>query len=170
MKMNKKQAFIIATLLVLIVCAGILATKVNSPLYVDATDISENANAKVTDKQNSKSDFFTESKLSRDQNNAKTLPTYQSIINDPNSTKSTKDTMTKKLNTLTTNTSNEEKIENALKGKGFEDSFCQILDDQDKVTVYVKSKDNLTDKQIKDIKNIVINVSKIKDMEIARKQ
>jgi stage III sporulation protein AH len=160
--MNKKQAFIIATLLVLIVCAGILATKVNSPLYVDSTEISETG-AKVA-----KGDFYTEQRLNREQNNAKTLPTYRAIIDDPNAAKEAKESMMQKLNALTTNTQNEEKIEAQLKGKGFEESFCQIA--EDKVTVYVRAKEILTDKQAKEIKNIVVGVAKIKDVEIARKQ
>jgi stage III sporulation protein AH len=160
--MNKKQAFIIATLLVLIVCAGILATKVNSPLYVDGTEISESANS------NSKGDFFTELRLKRDNENAKTLPTYQTIIDDPNTAKEQKETMIQKFKTLTSNTENEKKIESQLQGKGYEDSFCQIA--EEKVTVYVKAKENLTDKQAKDIKNIVVSFTKVKDVEIARKQ
>lgn len=161
--MNRKQAFIIATLLVLIVCAGILATKVNSPLYVDSTEI-QNTNATVNDKGN----FFTEQRLNRDAVNAKALPTIKTIIDDPNAAKETKDAMTQKLKTMTTNTENEQKIETQLKGKGFEDSFCQISDN--KVNVYVKTKDKLTDKQIKDITNLVLGITKIKDVEIAPKQ
>lgn len=160
--MNKKQAFIIATLLVLIVCAGVLATKVNSPLYVDGREISESANA------NSKGDFFTELRLKRDNENAKTLPTYQTIIDDPNTAKEQKETMIQKFKTLTSNTENEKKIEAQLQGKGYEDSFCQIA--EAKVTVYVKAKENLTDKQAKEIKNIVVGFTKVKDVEIARKQ
>ncbi len=161
--MNKKQAFIIATLLVLIVCAGILATKVNSPLYVDGTEVSDRAaNA------DSKGDFFTEQRLKRDNTNASTLPTYQTIIDDPNTAKDQRETMMKKLTTLTTNTENEKKIESQILGKGYEDSFCQIGDE--KVMIYVKSKENLTDKQTKDIKNIVVGFTKIKDVEISRKQ
>ena len=161
--MNKKQAFIIATLLVLIVCAGILATKVNSPLYVDGTEIGEQAaNA------NPKSDYFTEQRLKRENTNASTLPTYQTIIDDPNTAKEQKETMIQKFKTLTTNTENEKKIESQLLGKGYEDSFCQITDA--KVMVYVKAKEKLTDKQTKDIKNIVVGFTKIKDVEIATKQ
>lgn len=160
--MNKKQAFIIATLLVLIVCAGILATKVNSPLYVDSTEIQK------TDASASKSDFFTEQKLKREQKYAQDVPTYKTIIDDSNAAKETKEAMAKKLQELTTNNTNEQKIETALKGKGFEESFCQIS--EDKVTVYVKSSEKLTDKQTKDIKNVVLGITKIKDVEIALKQ
>lgn len=159
--MNKKQAFIIATLLVLIVCAGVLATKVNSPLYVDSTEIT---NASINDK----GDFYTESRLNRDNTNAKMMPTYQTIIDDKDAAKEYKDAMISQLKTLTTNTENEVKIEGQLKGKGYDDSFCQISDG--KVNVYVKTKDKLTDKQIRDIKNVVLGITKIKDVEIEQKQ
>ena len=160
--MNKKQAFIIATLLVLIVCAGILATKVNSPLYVDSTEIS-----KQTDANASKGDFFTEQRLSRDNKNALTLPTYRTIIDDPNTAKEEKESMMKKFSALTKTIENEKNIETQLKGKGYEDSFCQIGDE--KVTIYVKAKEKLNDKQVRDIKNIVVGFTKIKDVEIAQK-
>jgi len=163
MKMNKKQAFIIATLLVLIVCAGILATRVNSPLYVDSSEITS------TSAENAgKTSFFTESKLNRDQKYAQTVPTYKTVIDDPNASKETKASMIAQLNALTANNSNEQKVETALKGKGYEDSFCQIMDD--KVAVYVKSPEKLTDKQAKEIKNLVLGITKIKDVEIAQKQ
>jgi stage III sporulation protein AH len=164
--MNKKQAFIIATLLVLIVCAGVLAARVNSPLYVDNSEISQGANAKV---DKSGADFFTESRLNRDQSRAQILPTYNNVINDPNASKESKETMMQKLKALTTNTERETKIENALKGKGYADSFCQISDD--KVMIYVKTEEQkITDKAARDIKNIVVNETKIKDVEIATKQ
>lgn len=161
--MNRKQAFIIATLLVLIVCAGILATKVNSPLYTDANELTQtNSNA-------SKGDFFTESKLKRDNEYNSLVPTYQAAAEDPEGDKTTKETMAKKLKQLTDNNQNEKTIETQLKGKGYEDSFCQILDE--KVSVYVKASE-ITAKQAADIKNVVIGVIKVKqaDVEIAYKQ
>ena len=43
--MNKKQSGIIVTLVVLIVFAGYLATKVNGPLYVNDSDFSSEKSA-----------------------------------------------------------------------------------------------------------------------------
>ena len=68
--MNKKQAGIIMTLLALIVCAGILAAKVNGPLNV-ASDFSNGSgvfNFSNDNKNTSKSDLFVTLKLDRDQN------------------------------------------------------------------------------------------------------
>jgi stage III sporulation protein AH len=161
--MNRKQAFIIATLLVLIVCAGILATKVNNPLYTDANELTQ------TSSNASKGDFFTESKLTRDNKYIQDVPTYQAMMNDPETTKTAKDALALKLKQMTEKNGNEKAIETQLKGKGFEDSFCQILDE--KVSVYVKA-DKLTEQQAKDIKNLVVGITKVKqaDVEISSKQ
>lgn len=73
--MNKKQAIIIVTLLALIVCVGVLATKVNSPFSVaenttDGTNISSNSGKSAVsfnsnDNKTSKSQFFEEARLNR---------------------------------------------------------------------------------------------------------
>lgn len=164
--MNKKQAFIIATLLVLIVCAGILATKVNSPLYVDNSEITQDTNAST---ETGKDDnFFKEAILNRSQTYATTVPTYKTVIDDPNATKETKEAMAEKLKAYTTNNENEQKIEAQLKGKGYEEAFCQIS--EDKVMVYVRTdKEKLTDKDTREIKNIVYGITKNIDVEIALK-
>lgn len=161
--MNKKQAFIIATLLVLIVCAGILATKVNSPLYVDNSEIAQDASAPADN-----DDFYAEQKLLRQQKYAETVPTYKTVIEDPNTEKDAKEAMVQKLKEYTTNNTNEQKVESELKGKGYQESFCQIS--EGKVMVYVKAeKEKFTDKNARDIKNVVLGITKIKDVEIALK-
>ena len=56
--MNKKQGVIIVTLLALIICTGVLATKLNSPLYVNGADegstVSFNNTSKSSNKTESK--------------------------------------------------------------------------------------------------------------------
>lgn len=170
--MNKKQAFIIATLLVLIVCAGILATKVNSPLYVNGNDLggqkstfSLNNNSKTS---NSKADFFVEQKSNRERTNATTLANLKALIDDQNASKDQKDAASKKYTTVTMAFQNEQKIEASLKAKNYEEAVCTINDD--KVSVIVKSKEKLTDKQAKQIQDVVIGITKIKDVEIDYKQ
>lgn len=47
--MNKKQAVIIVTLLALIVCVGVVATKLNSPInYVNGLDNNGTSNSTVS--------------------------------------------------------------------------------------------------------------------------
>lgn len=168
--MNKKQAFIIATLLVLIVCAGILATKVNSPLYVNG-DLSGSKSdvASSAEKSNtSTSDYFAEARLSREQTNAKLLQNLKTLIDDQNAGKEARETASRKYNTITLNYQSETKVESALKAKQYDDSVCTINDD--KVNIIVRSKDKLTDKQAKQIKDIVMGITKIKNVEIEQRQ
>jgi stage III sporulation protein AH len=169
--MNKKQAVIIGTLLVLIVCAGVLATKLNSPLYVNGGDsgktnstISFNSN----DNKSSQSQFFDETKLTRDQKNATTLQTLKTLIDDKNVSKENRDEAAKQYTQLAMNTNYESKIEATLKGKGYQDVICSIEDN--KARVIVKGKDKLTDKDTREIKNVVLGIAKIQEVEITTKQ
>lgn len=172
--MNKKQAVIIVTLSVLIVCAGVLAMKVNGPLYVNDNDtgggkstISFNNNEKST----TKSDYFAETKLTREQKSDQTLQQLKSIIDDKNVSKESKDNASKKYTEITIAADNEAKIESILKGKGFNDVVCFIQDD--KARIIVKSTDEsekLNDKETRQIKDVVMSVAKIENVEIELRQ
>lgn len=168
--MNKKQGIIIATLLALIVCAGVLATKLNNPLYVNGDDSGKGNAASFTnsDKKNSKSSFFEETRLNRDHKDAQTLQTLKNFIDDKNISKENRDDASKKYTDLAMSTNYESKIETTLKGKGYEDVICSIEDS--KARVIVKGKDKLTDKDTRDIKNVVMGIAKIQDVEIEIKQ
>lgn len=168
--MNKKQAVIIVTLLALIVCAGVLATKLNSPLYVNSGDSGSSAvSFNNNDKQSDKSQFFAETKLTRDQKNTETLQTLKTLIDDQNVSKENRDDAAKKYTELAMNTNYEAKIEATLKSKGYEDAICSIEDDN-KARVIVKGKDKLTDKDTREIKDVVMGIAKIQEVEIELKQ
>jgi stage III sporulation protein AH len=168
--MNKKQAVIIVALLALIVCAGVLATKLNNPLYVNGGD---NGSGKSTvsfnsnDTKNNKSEFFEEAKLTRDHKNAETLQTLKTFIDDKNATKENVADASKKYTELAMNTNYESKIETTLKSKGYEDVICSI--ENNKVRLVVKIKDKLTDKDTRDMKNVVMQIAKIQEVEIETK-
>lgn len=171
--MNKKQGIIIATLLALIVCAGVLATKLNNPLYVNGDDGGSGKSSAVSfnnsDKKNNKSSsFFEETRLNREQKNAQTLQTLKNFIDDKNISKENRDDASKKYTDLAMNTNYESKIETTLKGKGYEDVICSIEDS--KARIIVKGKDKLTDKDTRDIKNVVMGIAKIQEVEIEIKQ
>lgn len=169
--MNKKQAVIIVTLLALIVCTGVLATKINSPLYVNGGDTGSGKSAvsfNSNDKKTTKSQFFDEAKLSRDQKNAQTLQTLKTLIDDKNVSKENRDEATKRYTDLAMSTNYESKIESTLKSKGYEDVICSI--DDNKARVVIRGKDKLTDKDTREIKNVVMSVSKIQEVEIQVKQ
>ena len=176
--MNKKQASIILTLIALIVCVGVLATKVNGDLAsstsVDTpSETKEKSNEEkgsdVKDKETNKSkDYFYESKNEREQTDSQTIQTYKSIIEDKNTSKEKKDETTKKLNDLSTARNYETRIEVSVKSKGFEDALCLI--EGEKVRLIVKSPQQLTEKQTIQIQESVNAVAKTKDVIIEVKQ
>lgn len=164
--MNKKQAGIIVTLLALIVCAGILAARVNGPLEVSTMDDSVfNFNDKKD--TTATSDFFTTNNLQRDNDTAQVLAQYKALIEDKNVSAESKKEAEKKYTAKTENTDKENTIELNLKANGFADAICLISDN--KAQVIVKAKE-VTDKQVKQIKDIVNTVAKINNVDIQAKE
>lgn len=170
--MNRKQAIIIVTLFVLIVCAGVLATKVNSPLYVNDPNFNDSStNSTTTDTSNNikntaKADYIAESRLTRDKANAQNIETLKSIIDDKNAPQASRENATKQTIAITSLRENSSTIENMLKGKGYKDALCTIVNDR--VTVVVKcDSEKLSDKQQREIKDVVLNVTKIRNIEIS---
>lgn len=166
--MNKKQVAIIVSLLVLIICAGVLATKVNSPFSVASSDMGTSKSKSTASTDTSKStedDYFTEARLARDQVTSKTVETLKTIIDDKNTTKESKDNAASKSTLIQAQSVNQNKIETILKGKGYDEAVCTI-DDENKATIILKSKQKLTDVQSRDIKNVIMSVVKVNDIDI----
>ncbi|WP_171011334.1 SpoIIIAH-like family protein [Haloimpatiens lingqiaonensis] len=170
--MNKKQAIIIATLLVLIVCLGMVATKVNTSVISksggktgEKSAISFNNNQK----EESKSNYFTESKMLKEERTIQTLEELKSIIDDEKIDKEQKSKVIEEFKNISTNADKENKIEIALKGKGFEDVVCMI-EKNNKVRVIVKSSKKLSDKQAKEIQDVVMSVTGSNNVEIENKE
>lgn len=165
--MNKKQGVIIVTLLALIVCAGVLATRLRSPLYVNGN--TKSSTTAVTDTSKSESsDYFAETKLTRDQKDADTLQTLKALADDTNVSTENRNDAAKKYTQLAMNNSYESKIETTLKSKGYEDVICSV--EGSGVRIIIKGKDKLTDKETREIKDVVLNISKLTNVEIEVKQ
>jgi stage III sporulation protein AH len=167
--MNKKQAGIIVTLLALIVCAGILATKVNGPLD-PSVGFDNGSGVFSMNKENNTStttDYFTTAKIDREQKDSMVLAQYKTMIDDKNVSQASRTEAEKKYLTKTTSQDYEHKIELNLKGKGFDDAICFI--EENKARVIVKGKE-ISEQQRKQIKDVVMSVSKISTVEIELKQ
>lgn len=164
--MNKKQGIIIVTLLVLIVLAGVLATRLNgNQLYVTENDGGKpTSSLNTTNDKNAKSEYFAELKISRDQGNQQTLTTLKTMIDDKNVSDASRKDAEKKYEAMAMTMNYEKKIEMDLKVKGFSDALCAITDS--KATVTINTSDQLTDKQIREIKDDVMKVANIKDVDI----
>lgn len=169
--MNKKQAGVILALLALIVCAGVLAAKVNSSMQ-DLGTISITSGNEITLSNNKDSDvgydFFYEAKSIRDKKSSETLEYLAEIIDNENISQLDRDTAAKQKIALVMDQENETKIELALKGKGFEEILCLI--ENDKARVFVKNNQELTESQRKQIQEVVMSVAKIKNVEIELKK
>jgi len=161
--MNKKQIGIVLTLLALIIVAGIAATKLQDPLYVNTNDSGESAVS-----LNTSSSYFTETKLTREQTRESTLQYLKSMTDDKNAPDESRKAAGTKYTNIALEKTNEGKIEAQIKAKGFEDAICFFEDS--KVKIIVKSSKDLTDKEARQIKDIVMSVSKISDVEIECKQ
>jgi stage III sporulation protein AH len=169
--MNKKQAGIIVTLLALIVCAGLLAARVNGPLEVtnDGYDPGSSVFKWNQDKNTSKTELFTSVRTDRDLRDTQTIAQYKQIIDDKNLSDTNKAEAIAQYNLKTKQMDQEGRIEAALKLKGFEDVICLIENDNTKVRVIVKAKE-LTEQQRKQIKDVVVSTAKITNVEISLNQ
>lgn len=170
--MNKKQGIIIVTLLVLIVLAGVLATRLNgNQLYVTENQGGQPTSSFNTNDKNTNtnsSEYFAELKISRDQSNAQTLQTLKTMIDDKNVSDASRKDAESKYEAMAMTSNYEQKIEMDLKVKGYNDVLCSITDN--KATITINTKDQLTDKQLREIKDVVMKVANIKDVDIQVKQ
>lgn len=170
-----KQAGIILTLLVGIICVGLLAHRVNSQLTENGqytAAVNENKD-KDKDKETTKKDketaekvddYFYELKSTKEQEDQKVVQTLRAIIADQNTSKEQKEKATDELTRKTTSSSNESRIELNIKSKGFAEAVCFIQDDSARVVV--KKDGNLTEKETIEIQDIVKNVTQIYDVQI----
>lgn len=166
--MNRKQAGIILTLLALIICTGILATKVNSEMKNGNGLGDLTASSSKKDESTSTStDYFYEARNLREQEDSKTVETLKAIISDPNTSAEEKKKTTTSLTQKTTARDYETRIELSVKSKGFEDAICFI--EGNKAKVVVKNDKELTDVQTNEIQDIVINVANIFEVTIQSK-
>jgi stage III sporulation protein AH len=179
-KMNRKQGVIILALLILIVCAAALATKVQSPLYVSDTDLVDNSsvnntnstngtnqttNENKTNKTSSNQDYFAEARLTRDKTTQDTIAQLKELIDNQNETSQNKQSAQQQQMAIVVAEQNSVKVETMLKGKGYGDAFCTI--NNDKVNVVVKANSQkLTDVQQREIRDVVLSVTQIRDIEI----
>lgn len=159
--MNKKQTIIISCLVVLILFVAVLATKVNGPLYVDNTNNDDNASISA-----SNTNYFTEARIERDNSARSTLQTLKALLDDENTPQDQKAEAATKYTAVALQSDKEVKIENALKAQGFNEALCTL--DVDKAIVVVKTKEakDLSDQEVRQIKDVIMSQAEIKDIEI----
>jgi len=157
--MNKKQTIIISSLVVLILFAGYLASKVNGPLYVDNTNGDKNEAVNT-----SSTNYFTSARLERDNTRTVALTNLKSLLNDENTPEDQKAEVSEEYKELALQSDKEMKIELALQAQGFDEALCTL--DNEKATVVVKYQGELSDQQIRQIKDVIMSKADINDIEI----
>lgn len=167
--MNKKQAVIIVTLVALIVCMGLLATRLNNPLYVQGDGEKSAISMKNNDnkKNANTSNYFVEARMVRDNKNAQTLQNLKSVMEDKNISQQQRDKTAEKYAVLAMAVNYQNNIELNLQAKGYEEAVCTL--NENKATVIIKASEKLTDKQLKEIQSVVMNETKIKEVEVIPK-
>lgn len=167
--MNKKQAVIIVTLVALIVCMGLLATRLNNPLYVQGDGEKSAISMKNNDnkKNANTSNYFVEARMVRDNKNAQTLQNLKSVMEDKNISQQQRDKTAEKYAVLAMAVNYQNNIELNLQAKGYEEVVCTL--NENKATVIIKASEKLTDKQLKEIQSVVMNETKIKEVEVIPK-
>lgn len=181
--MTRKQFGIIFTLMALIVCVGVLATKLNTNGMTDLTDLSlvlsngENTtktdNNEVAEKDDeaqtsTSQDYFFATRSEIEQNDARTVTDLKNIINDANTSQDKKDIATNELTQKTMIKDQQGRVETNIRNNGYEDALCFIEDS--KVRVIVKATDSLTAEENAVIQEIVHDVTKISDVIIEVKK
>lgn len=155
--MNKKQTIIISSLVVLILFAGFLATKVNGPLYVENGGDKNAVSASATN-------YFTTARLERDNTRNIALTNLKSLLNDENTPEDQKAQVADEYKVLALQSDKEMRVELGLQAQGFDEALCTI--DDNKATVVVKYQGELSDQQIRQIKDVIMSKAEISDIEI----
>ena len=171
--MNKKQAVIILTLLVLIICAGVIATKMNDNLYVNVDGAVKTTETQVGSAVKAGADYFAENKLLKTTVRNSAIATFKSLAESKDISIESRNSANAKAIKCVDNSIAESKIESDLKAKGFGDAICWIEDNPAQVRISIKvkdAKDKLTDQQIRNISDSSTTLSHIKNIKIDVKQ
>jgi stage III sporulation protein AH len=91
----------------------------------------------------------------------------KAVVEDKNTSAEQKEEAEKELTEKTMARDYETRIELSIKSKGYEDVICFI--DGDNAKVVVKTNEELTQEKMVEIQDIVMNVSKVYDVDIEKK-
>ncbi len=121
-------------------------------------------------RQASKINFFVQARFNRDETLSKIISTYKAMLDDKSISIEAKNSLEKKLKEEINNANMENKVEVILNGKGFDDSFAAILDNN-RATIFVKSKHKkLNGQSAKIVQDIMMEAANIKDVEVVEKK
>jgi stage III sporulation protein AH len=154
----RKQTIVITVLIVLIACAGLFAKNFNDTVK------DNNALSQTVVETNKTMNYFADSRIQKESKFDATKAQYNDIINNKQLSKKVHETASMNLMKLTGDNLKESKIETLIKGRGYDDALCMITEKN--VEVCVKTVGEFTSKQANEIKDIVVNTTKISPSNI----
>lgn len=169
--MTKKQFAIIFTLMALIVCVGVISSKLNSKGVTDPTDLGaflsgESEEIQKTDSQSK--NYFYEERIVKEEQDSVTTGGLEAVMADTNASQDKRDLASAELQEKIMKKDKEGRIELNVKSKGYEDVLCFI--EGNIVRVVVKTEEKLTEEQTAAIQEIVEDVSAISEVVIEPKK
>lgn len=172
--MTKRQFAIIFTLMALIVCVGVLASKLNKDGYNDPGDLGavlmqNEENSENEEKETlSTQDYFYNMRAAKEQEDSLYVENLESIKNSEETPQEQKDKINEQLIEKTNLKAQESSVEQDIRNQGYEDAICMISNN--KVKVYVKVEEDLTTEQSGLIQKSVEDITTLSDITITAKK
>ncbi|WBW95328.1 SpoIIIAH-like family protein [Oceanirhabdus sp. W0125-5] len=163
--MDRKQAGILVSLLVLIVIVGVASWKLNGDLPPLNSPVG-NLGVEQTEEEN---DDFIKQIVERDTTSAANMQVLQDIIDNKDNSEEVRNQALEQQTRMVVQLEKEQSLERQLKAQGYENVLCLVADDFNNVKVYVKLEEDLTEEQMAEIRAIVVSQTEIREVEISRK-
>ncbi len=163
--MDRKQAGILVSLLVLIVIVGVASWKLNGDLPPLNSTV---GNVGVQQIEEGTDDFIT-LQIERDNTTTANMSVFEMVLNDENSTEEQRSIAQAQVTRMVAQLEKEQSVERELKAKGYSNVLCLVGEDFNNVKVYVKLEEDITEDQLAEIRSIVASQTNIREIEISKK-
>ncbi len=162
MKIKKKQWLMFG--LALVVCLSLyLNWKFTEPVDESGSNKVLGEAQYVSTEVEDVTQYFTQSRLTRQKSKEDALDLLESVIASANSSESVKQQANTKKMEIAANNKTEATIENLIKAKGFTD--CVAFIDEESVDVVVTG-NGLQDNEVAQIQEIVVSQTKVKPSQV----
>lgn len=162
--MDRKQAGILVSLLVLIVIVGVASWKLNG----DLPELNSPVGSLGVQDREEATDELIDLQLKRDGQATANMSVFKRIIDDEKSTDEQRSIAQEQVFRMTKQLEKAQTLERALKAEGFGNTLCSIAEDFNKVKVKVHAEEELTEEQLAHIRAIAVSQTDIREVEISR--
>ena len=162
MKIAKKQ-WLIFGLAIVICCALYLNWELNDPTEETNSDKVLGEAQYVSTEVEDVAQYFTQSRLTRQQSKEDALDLLESVIASEDSSEAVKQQANTEKMAIAANNETEATIENLIKAKGFADCVAFINDENVNIVV---SSSGLQDNEVAQIQEIVVSQTALKPSQV----